>query len=332
MTVAKSQAENVIPWRIINAYIAGQTIFASIGCGIYSSTDAGQTFRHLKDFFGATHGLRSIFVSGGSLFVSPAGPQLSDSEKGLWRSRDGGSSWQRVFSLAGQENPVSIWAIAADDEGRLFVGVYTLAPNTRLANIYRSTDGGEHWELSYSDSTGRHVHAIAVDRRTNAIYASIGDNFSIWKTKHIVKSVDHGDSWQEILSELPQVAPIVATPAARILGSDYPGITQIYRTTDDENYSVVMSDDSNLLFFWIRRDETDGTLLAGGMTADESPVQVKIYRSVDDGISWLPLRTFGASSKSDGSAFASNFSQSKLVVQIREGGVLRNALMLDPNE
>jgi hypothetical protein len=133
----------------------------------------------------------------------------------------------------------------------------------------------------------------------------------------------------EILAELPQVAPIQVTPSARLFGSDYPGMTRIYRTTDDSHHQLVLSEDETLYFFWMRRDQARGELLASAICADATARQAKIFRSVDDGRSWHLWRVFEASAKGDGSAFASNVSRSRLMLQVQTGGMLQNALILD---
>ncbi len=76
------------------------------GMGIYKSTDADQTWYHA--------GLRdSSYI--GKLAVHPSDPQTvyaaamgnlfsTNQERGLYRSRDGGSSWQQVLWSAGITN------------------------------------------------------------------------------------------------------------------------------------------------------------------------------------------------------------------------------------
>jgi len=126
----------------------------SYGDGIYKSSDAGRTWRHI--------GLRnSKFV--GRLCIHPQNPDLvyaavlgdvfgPNAERGVYRSRDGGASWQRILhrsDVAGAidltmdpNNPrllfASIW-----EARRNFWNISSGGPGSGL---FRSTDGGDTWE------------------------------------------------------------------------------------------------------------------------------------------------------------------------------------------
>jgi hypothetical protein len=318
-----------IPHKIINAYIANGRIFASIETGIYCSADCGRTFSLLRDFPGATYGLRCIFVdSKGSIFVSPEGPRMSEAQEGLWRSTNSGAVWERVLELRG-EGLASVWGFAEGAQGALFAGAYTRGRNITLAVVYRSNDGGQSWSNCYTDPTGRHVHAISFDPWQNAVYVSVGDDFGKWKTKRVVRSLDGGESWTEILTAMPQVVPIIATPAARLFGSDQPGITCLYRTIDDEHFDVVRFDDRKLYFFWLRREASGGRLFASGVSAGACEPRATIYRSIDDGLSWHDVWQTTASAINDGAAYASNVEQNMLLAQVRSGGKLQHAVLFN---
>src|SRR5947209_6546177 len=103
-----------------NACLWRGLMYASIGSALYKSTDDGRTLCLVHQFPGAREGLRCMAVHDGVLFVSPEGPELPDAAKGLWRSGDGGATWQRVIDLADVANPVSIWGFAVDPAGRMF--------------------------------------------------------------------------------------------------------------------------------------------------------------------------------------------------------------------
>ena len=126
----------------------------SYGDGMYKSTDAGRTWSHI--------GLRdSKFI--GRICIHPTNPDLvyaavlgdvfgPNSERGVYRSRDGGKSWQKVLNrsdVAGaidltmdRANPrmllVSMW-----EARRNFWNISSGGPGSGL---FRSTDGGDTWE------------------------------------------------------------------------------------------------------------------------------------------------------------------------------------------
>jgi len=311
-----------------NAFLTKDGAVLSIGSSVVRQTrDRGLEL--LRTFPGASRGVRSLFVArDGSIFASPEGTQLPDSEKGLWRSADRGRTWQRVLDLSGAPNPVAIWGLDADQKGCLYAGVYTTAPGARMAVIYASSDCGEHWRSSYADLTGRHIHSIAVDSQTRVVYATVGDDFGIWKTRRIVRSDDCGYTWQPIISDLPQVVPVVAAGKARLFGSDFSGRTELYRTTDDEKWTTVLSEPESLYFFWIRSDADAGRLLAGTVTG-RCQEQARVYQSLDEGRSWNVFQRLDAPEHWDGTPCASNIQESKIIILLRARGTPQPPLVVD---
>lgn len=279
------------------------------------------TIRELRRFSGATRGIRSLFVSAkGSLFASPEGLSLDDSEKGLWRTFGAYGSWGRVISLSGRPNPICLWSLAEDSIGRLFAGVYTTAPNERSAEIWSSSDDGVTWTIIYSDLSARHIHDIAVDLTNDAIYASLGDDFGIWAARRVIRSQDNGDSWQPLLEEMPQVLPILPIPGARLFGSDCPGGARIFRTFDDQTFETVLHDEDPLYFFWMRQNKENGSLFASAVRGKQYAYEAKIYLSTDQGSSWHVVSRLISETKSDGSSHAGNMQNGRMLVHIRKAG------------
>ena len=126
----------------------------SVGDGMYKSTDAGKTWRHL--------GLRDgqqippIIVdprNPNRLFVAVLGhPYGPNAERGIYRSTDGGATFQKVLykddrtggvDLAfDPRNPQIVYAVLWQaQQGPWENGAFS-GPNSGL---YKSTDGGDHW-------------------------------------------------------------------------------------------------------------------------------------------------------------------------------------------
>jgi photosystem II stability/assembly factor-like uncharacterized protein len=126
----------------------------SYGDGLYKSTDAGRTWSNV--------GLRnSKFI--GRICIHPQDPDLvyvaalgdvfgPNSERGVYRSRDGGKSWQKVLhrsDVAGaidlsmdRANPRILFA-SMWEARRNFWNISSGGPGSGL---FRSTDGGDTWE------------------------------------------------------------------------------------------------------------------------------------------------------------------------------------------
>ena len=125
----------------------------SIGRGVYKSTDAGQTwtFMGLRDV-GQIGAMRVHPSNADVIYVSATGnPFKPNSERGIFRSRDGGRNWQRVLyvsdSTGGADvelqpgNPDVVFAVMSRIERK----PWTIISGAREGGIYKSTDGGETW-------------------------------------------------------------------------------------------------------------------------------------------------------------------------------------------
>ena len=126
---------------------------SSWGNGVYRSDDAGETWRHL--------GLvetRHI----GKVLVHPTDPDVvyvaalgnlwrGNEERGVYRSRDGGTNWERVLFVDEHTGAVDL-VMDSRNPGTLYAATYQRLRRTWGFNgggpgsgIHRSTDGGDSW-------------------------------------------------------------------------------------------------------------------------------------------------------------------------------------------
>ena len=209
-----------------------------------------------------------------------------------------------------------------DANGYLFAGVYTTGFTTGNAAIYKSIDGGANWFSVYFDSSARHIHCIEVDKSNNYIYASVGDERIApqWHTS-VIRATDgavSNSSWQKIFT-LPQILVIqtVTTldttgklvPVARLLLTDYDN-GQIYRTVDDQAFTLVLDTGSQCYGYWIRTDDQNSNIFAS-FTGGEHPNTwvAGIWLSTNGGITWSLYKSFPIHYAYFGSSMASNFKQ-----------------------
>jgi photosystem II stability/assembly factor-like uncharacterized protein len=152
---------------------------------LYESHDNGANWSRL-----ARIGDRDDLVLD-SIVVDAANPRrivigawvLGSPDGGIYISEDAGVTWKSQSDMAGQ----SIRALAeAPSDPRVFVA-------GTLKGVYRSQDGGEHWQL-ISPEESREIHeveSIAIDPKDPAtIYA--GTWHLPWKTS------DGGEHWSNI--------------------------------------------------------------------------------------------------------------------------------------
>jgi photosystem II stability/assembly factor-like uncharacterized protein len=126
----------------------------SVGDGMYKSTDAGRSWRHLG--LGDAQQIASILVDPrdpNRLFVAALGhPYGPNAERGVFRSTDGGTTWRKVLykndrtgavDLAfDPRNPRKIYAVLWQAQQGPWENGQFSGPNSGL---FQSTDGGDTW-------------------------------------------------------------------------------------------------------------------------------------------------------------------------------------------
>ena len=200
--------------------IAGEphTFFmGTTGGGLWQTEDAGETWDNVSDGFFAVAPVGAVDVADSDPTVIYAGtgsgcPRGNISiGRGVYRSRDGGATWQ----LVGLEETGLIGRIAVhpSDPNRVYVAALGNPFGKNAARgVFRSKDGGETWEkvLFLSDSVGAADLSINV-QNPREIYAAM------WRAERkpwtlidaaeqggIYKTTDGGDTWTKLAGGLPQ--------------------------------------------------------------------------------------------------------------------------------
>lgn len=107
---------------------------------------------------------------------------------GLFRSEDGGRSWQRQ-TLPGGHPHVDVMAITAHPEEAKTVYVAT-----HEAGVLKTTDGGGTWRAANAGLGGLDVHGLALDPRDpKKLHAMVRD-----KGEGLYRSTDGGDKWVRV--------------------------------------------------------------------------------------------------------------------------------------
>jgi photosystem II stability/assembly factor-like uncharacterized protein len=195
----------------------------SVGNGIYKSTDAGKTWTHL--------GLRDGFQIPG-LAVDPRDPNKvfaavlghpygPSEERGIYRSTDGGQTWQRVISkdenTGGSDveidpsNPDVVYASMW--EAREGPWEDNNEFNGTNGGLFKSSDGGATWHLLTGglpkDLSQIYVAIAPSDSRR--LYATLGQASGKLR---VYRSDDAGENWAQITDD--------PRPSGRIGGGDLP--------------------------------------------------------------------------------------------------------------
>jgi photosystem II stability/assembly factor-like uncharacterized protein len=186
----------------------------STGDGVYKSTDAGKTWKHLglRD----AQQITAILVDPkdpNRVFVAAEGhPYGPNAERGVFRSTDGGQSFQKVlykdentgaadlaFDPANSQTIYAVlWAARVAPweirSGESFIGAGS--------GLFKSTDGGNTWKQltkglpTAEDGLGRIGVAVA-QSTPNRLYVSVEAK----KNAGIYRSDDAGETWRQVNSD-----------------------------------------------------------------------------------------------------------------------------------
>lgn len=236
----------------------------------------------------------SFVTAEGTLLIDGYNPNLN--WRGLYRVPNASfDSIDADFTRVMNNTSGTIWSIDQDTKGNIYAGWYSSEGVAGVgAVIFKSNDDGLTWNAVYNDTQGYHIHNLRVDPYTDYVYATIGGDSH--GDPSIVRSVDEGDTWEEILAGSHQCLGIAFTPEARFFGTDgwtfgsEPDNPLIYKTTDDVTREVVLncSSNGNAYNFWMA--ESRGYLFAGFVNAG-SHIGGGVYYSADEGNTWEILIT-----------------------------------------
>jgi photosystem II stability/assembly factor-like uncharacterized protein len=306
-------------WRMIGPHRGGRTVG---GCGVpqqpnvfyigvnnggvWKTTDFGRTWDPIFD----DQPTGSI----GDVFVAPSNPDIvyvASGEgiqrpdlsvgNGVYRSSDAGKTWVHLGLAEGQQ--IGGLSVDPHDPDRVFAAVlgHPYGPNPERG-VYRSTDGGKHWEkVLYKDENTGAVQVTIDPVNPQVVYADLwAGRQGPWENgawngpnSGLFKSTDGGTTWRQLTQGLPDpsqglsrigfcIAPsdpsrLYATVAAN---ATYGGI---YRSDDaGESWKKLNSDQR----FWGRGDDF-AEVKADPKNKDiVYTADVVVWKSTDGGMSW----------------------------------------------
>jgi len=217
----------------------------SVGNGIYKSTDAGKTWTHLGLHDGQQIPALAIDPRDpNKLFAAVLGhPYGPNDERGIFRSTDGGNTWQKILSkdenTGGSDiemdpsNPdvlyASLWEMRAGpwEDNNQFQGTG--------GGLFKSTDGGNTWHplIKGLPNDVTQINVAIAASEPNRLYASVATTkrgeYGSGAGLGVYRSDDAGENWH--------VANSDPRPAMRIGGGDL-SIPRVDPKNPDVVYSV----------------------------------------------------------------------------------------------
>jgi photosystem II stability/assembly factor-like uncharacterized protein len=178
------------------------------GNGVYKSQDGGRSWQHLG--LEATRHIGKIAIdpaNSNRVFVAAAGENVgTNPERGLYRTTDGGTNWQRMLYLTDSTACIDV-AVNPLHADTVYAVMWERVrrPTNRQAGgitsgIWRSTNGGDTWSelitgLPHTTTVGRGGIAVSPVNplRLYAVYADHPGN-----VLGVYRSDNAGNSWTQV--------------------------------------------------------------------------------------------------------------------------------------
>jgi photosystem II stability/assembly factor-like uncharacterized protein len=243
----------------------------AVGDGVYRSSDAGKTWRHLG--LRATQMIAMIDVDPkdpNRIFVAALGhPYGPNAERGIFRSTDGGETFQKVLYkdeyTSGNDvrldpNDANTVYATLWQQQQSFIEGGAFGTSGETSGIFKSTDGGTTWKkLTEGLPVVSQANLAIATSNSKVMYATVaaaaapggGGRGGAGGGVGFYKSTDGGEHWHLATYDAgaPSGTPARAAdnrPMARIGGGDLPTIV-----VDPNNSNVVYSAST---VFWRTED------------------------------------------------------------------------------
>lgn len=189
---------------------------------------AGLEWRNI----GPIRGGRSIAVAGSA--SRPLEYYFGATGGGLWKTTDGGTTWNAVTDKHLRTSSVGAVAVSESNPDIVFVGMGEVALRGNVIQgdgVYRSSDAGRTWQkagLEDTQAIGRiRIHPSNPD----LVYvAALGHVYGPNEERGVFRSSDGGKTWEKVLFRSPRAGAVdlVLDPTnPRVL---YAAIWEVFRT------------------------------------------------------------------------------------------------------
>jgi photosystem II stability/assembly factor-like uncharacterized protein len=172
-----------------------------------SPSPSSGPFDHLKwrSVGPAASGGRVSAVAGSA--VDPFLYYLGAAGGGVWKSSNGGATWEPVFDKEGIA-AIGAIAISPSDDKIVWVGTGETNPRNDVSygnGVYKSTDAGKTWQHLGLDAT-RQISSLAIDplNSDHVLVGALGDIFRDTPDRGVYETTDGGKTWKQTLNVGPR--------------------------------------------------------------------------------------------------------------------------------
>src|SRR6478735_2255237 len=196
--------------------------------GIDSSLFAGLRWRSL----GPARGGRSQAVAGSS--SRPLEYYFGATGGGLWKTTDGGQTWQPMSDRFFKSSSVGAVALAESNPDIVYVGMgeTELRGNVLQGDgVYKSTDAGKTWTHVGLEKTLTVARIRVHPWNSDVVYvAALGDPYAPNPERGVFKTVDGGKTWRRILFRDDKTGAVDLSMDPKNPDVLYAGLWEVSRT------------------------------------------------------------------------------------------------------
>ena len=262
-----------------------KVLYAGTNAGVYRTENGGSSWERLPAPFDPGNGWPGG-VAVWSLLISPGNPDTllaGVCPAAIYRSEDGGQSWEKADAALGQTNEILMYnrvtCLRADPRD-----ANTFWAGAEIGGVHQSRDGGKTWlALPGAGLSSEDIHDLMIVPGGEVIAATNND---------INRSRDNGETWQRQnvrdqwgLGYCRGLAAKANDPRTLFLGNGntVPGSTGAVRLSRDGGLTwqtATLSTPPNSTIWTFATDAADPELLYC------ASVLGNVYRSEDGGTAW----------------------------------------------
>ena len=142
------------------------------------------------------------FATAAGVVGDPLTYFVGSASGGVWKTTDGGVNWRPTFD-AHPVQSIGALAVARSDRNVVWAGTGEAHIRSHISvgqGVYRSTDGGETWELKGLEKTARIARIVIHPTDPDVVMAcALGHAYGPQQERGIYRTTDGGTTWTRVL-------------------------------------------------------------------------------------------------------------------------------------